>query len=288
MSISVEEIAREFIRYGSKRLRIEDRLDRFIEYIKKRGTKCAEIDVVSHYVDNLFIPILENMNQLVVAVDNNSVPRYWRNRFTRALNTRDKGFIRWFFKNYVQTYADVDAIVSGNNTLLPCIFNYCFSICPAWGSSCVSGPSAMCFTGSDIGYIHVCCPTQFLTNGAGNFDLVDDPPWISTYSSGLFTPTGQPSGQSGVLTLTGNITTPSCFPSGGVNLGLDFGVNYGSASGNCASSCPQNTSCPPGSAYQCGSSQTYGEAFYPVLYYTLNYTFLPNSAYTVWWSASVS
>jgi len=42
MSIAIEEIARNYIRYGAKRLSIEDRLNRFTAYVKNRGTKCAE------------------------------------------------------------------------------------------------------------------------------------------------------------------------------------------------------------------------------------------------------
>jgi len=237
----------------------------------------------------VFMKVLENTSQLVVPVDNSVVKPYYRRRFTKALMAKDNEYLRWFFKNYVQTYTDVDAIVSENNTLLPCVFSFCFPICPAWGSSCVSGPSAMCYTSPDIGYKHICCLGTYLTSGIGYFDLVDNPPWISTYSSGLFEPTGQPSSQSGVLIITSSVTIPSCFPQSGINLGLDFGSNFtGTGSGSCAGSCPSNTSCPGGSAYQCGSSQTYSEAFYPVLYYTLNQTFLPNSSYSIWWSASVS
>jgi len=280
---------RRFVLYSAKRLGIEDRLLRYVDYINSIENKCPDFSVINHYVDSVFMKILENTNQLVVPVDNSKVKPYYRRRFTKALMTKDSEFLKWFFKNYVQSYTDVDAVVPQNNALLPCIFNYCFPICPAWGSSCVSGSSAMCFTGSDIGYIHPCCTNYYLSNYTGNFDLVDNPPWISTYSSGLFGISGQASGQSGVLTLTGNITIPSCFPSGGINLGLDFGVNFSyENSGNCASSCPSNTNCPSGTAYQCGKSRTYFETFYPVLYYTLNYTFYPNSSLSVWWSASVS
>ena len=285
----IEDPLRKFVLYGAKRFGIEDRLFRYVDYINSIGNKCPDFSIINHYVDSVFMKVLENTNQLAVVVDNNSVLRYYRNKFTKALSTRDKEFIRWFLKNYVQSYTDVDAVVSENTALLPCLFNYCFHICPAWGSSCVSSPSRMCFTGSDIGYQHVCCTDYYLYNGGGSFDLVDDPPWINTYSSDLLDITGQASSQSGVLTLTANVTTPTCFPQNGVDLGLDFGVNfYNYDSGNCASSCSNNTNCPYGFAYQCDENQTYSEAFYPVLYYDINYTFLPNSAYAVWWSASVS
>jgi len=130
MSIAIEEIARNYIRYGAKRLSIEDRLNRFTAYVKNRGTKCAETDVVSHYVDSIFIPILQNSEQLAVAVSNRDVPRYYRNRFAKALNTRDKAFIKWFLKNYVLNYTDVDAVVSNNYQLLPWVFNYGFCCLP--------------------------------------------------------------------------------------------------------------------------------------------------------------
>jgi len=285
----VKDPLRKFILYGTKRLGIEDRLFRYVDYINSIGGKCPDFSVVNHYVDSVFMKVLENTNQLVVPVDNSVVKPHYRRHFTKALLTKDKEYIKWFLKNYVQSYTDADAIVSENNALLPCVFNYCFNICPAWGSSCVNGPSAMCVTSGDIGYIHTCCTSSLLNQPGSYFDLVDNPPWISTYSTGLFSPTGQASNQSGVLTLTGSITMPSCFPSGGINLGLDFGVNYNNCiSGTCASSCPSNTNCCLGTAYQCGTSQTYGEAYFPILSYTLDYTFLPNSAYTVWWSASVS
>jgi len=289
MSKLVTGLGRSFVRVASRELNLYDRYVRFYRYwreVNKVG-KCVDGDELLHHVDNLFVPILENVNQLAVVVSN-EVPRYWRSRFTKALSTRDRGFVRWFLKNYVQSYTDVDAVVSQNNALLPCIFNYCFNICPAYGSSCVSGPTYMCFTGQDIGYIHPCCTNFALSSGGGAFDLVDNTPWISTFSSGLFGISGQAPSQSGVLTLTGNVTIPSCFPSGGIDLGLDFGVNYSTCvGGNCASSCPSDTNCCMGTARKCGSSLTYQEAFYPVLYYNLNYSFLPNSAYTVWWQASL-
>ena len=284
-----QDPARMFVLYASKRLGIEDRLLRYVDYINLIGNKCPDFSVVNHYVDSVFMKVLENTNQLVVSIDNTRIKPYYRRRFTKALLTKDSEYLRWFLKNLVQSYTDVDAIVSENNTLLPCAFNYCFDICPAWGSTCVNGPSAMCWTGQDIGYIHPCCTGSYLVNPIGMFDLVDNPPWISTYSSGLITINGQASNQTGVLTLTGSVTIPSCFPSGGINLGVDWGVNYTNCyTGNCASSCPSGTGCCGGTAYQCGQSQTYGEAYYPILYYTTNEVFMPNSSYSVWLTASVS
>jgi len=285
----IEDPLRKFVLYGAKRFGIEDRLFRYVDYINSIGNKCPDFSIINHYVDSVFMKVLENTNQLAVVVDNNSVLRYYRNKFTKALSTRDKEFIRWFLKNYVQSYTDVDAVVSENNALLPCLFGYCFPICPAYGSSCPSGASAMCYTGPDIGYIHICCTSQYLYDGEGRFNLVDDPPWISMYSTGGFDISGQPSSQSGVVILTGSVTTPSCFPQNGINLGLDFGVHfYNAGSGTCANSCPSNTNCSSGVAYMCGSGLTYNDVFYPVLYYSLDYTFYPNTSYSIWWSASVS
>ena len=293
MQISRNDLAkdpmRKFILHASKRLGIEDRLLRYVNYINSISNKCPDPSIINHYVDSVFMKVLENTNQLVVPVDNSKVKPYYRRRFTKALLAKDSDYLRWFFKNFVQSYTDVDAIVSENNALLPCAFNYCFPICSAWGSSCVNGPSAMCWTGQDIGYEHVCCTGLYLVNPSGVFDLVDNPPWISTYSSGLITINGQASKQTGVLTLTGSVTIPTCFPSGGINLGVDFGVNYtGCYAGSCASSCPSGTGCCSGNAYQCGQTYTYSEAYYPILYYTINEIFLPNSSYSVWWTATVS
>ena len=280
---------RKFILHASKRLGIEDRLLRYVDYINSIGNKCPDFSIINHYIDSVFMKVLENTSQLVVPVDNTKVKPYYRRRFTKALLVKDSDYLRWFFKYFVQSYTDVDAIVSENNTLLPCIFNYCFNICPAWGSTCVNGPTTMCWTGQDIGYMHVCCTSSYLVGPSGMFDLVDNPPWISTYSSGLITINGQASNQTGVLTLTGSVTIPSCFPSGGINLGVDLGVNYSNCStGNCASSCPSGTNCCIGYAYQCGQTYTYSEAYYPILYYTINEIFLPNSSYSVWWTATVS
>ena len=293
MHISREDILidpkRRFIYYSALKLGIVDRLFRYVEYINTINGKCPDFSVIGHYTDSVFTKILDNTNQLAVAVENRKVPSYYRRRFTKALSINDREYLRWFFKNYVEGYSDKDATVSQNYPLTPCIFNYCFDICPIDGGACASNPSQTCFSGQDIGRTPICCTNYYFTGSEGAFDLVDNPPWITTYSSGIITPTGQQSSQAGVLTLTGNVTTPSCFPSGGVTLGLDFGVNYiSSSSGTCASSCPSGAPCPFGTAYYCGSNNTYSEAFYPVLYYSLNQTFLGNSAYSVWWQATVS
>jgi len=80
-------LGRSFVRVASRELNLYDRYVRFHRYwreVNKTG-KCVDADELLHHVDNVFIPILENTNQLAVAVDNNSVPRYYRNRFTRGI-----------------------------------------------------------------------------------------------------------------------------------------------------------------------------------------------------------
>jgi len=187
MSISVEEIAREYIRYGSKRLGIEDRLNRFTAYIKSRGTKCVEMDVVSHYVDSVFLPILNNSEQIAIAVDKKVVPKYYRNRFTKALSTRDKAFIRWFLKNYViDSYTDIDAVVSNNYYFLPWAFGYGFTVCPITGGSCANNASYTCVSVTELPQTGICCTNFSISNGNNLFNLVDNAPWVSSYSTGGF------------------------------------------------------------------------------------------------------
>ena len=288
MSIAIEEIAREFIRYGSKRLGIEDRLNRFTAYIKSRETKCAETDVVVHYVDSIFLPILQNSEQLAIAVSN-EVPRYYRNRFTKALNTRDKGFIRWFLRNYVLNYTDVDAIVSNNYSLLPCFFGYCFYICPITGGSCASNAYATCESVTILPQTGVCCTTTAWFFGNRYFNMVDNAPWVSSHSTGDFGIGTQVPTSAGTFTLTGGFGGPGCFPSSGVTLDLDLVVNVSTSVGSttCASSCPSGTACGNVSVPKCPGT-TYNDTDAPVLYYSVGLTVLPNSSYSIWWSVSVS
>jgi len=288
VSIAIEEIAREFIRYGSKRLGIEDRLNRFTAYIKSRGTKCAESDVISHYVDSIFIPILQNSEQLAVAVSNRDVPRYYRNRFAKALNTRDKAFIRWFLKNYVLNYTDVDAVVSNNYQLLPWVFNYGFCVCPITGGSCANNAVVTCVSVTELPQDNVCCTGSDICNGGNYFILVDNAPWVSKYSTSNFGISTQVPTSPGVFTLTGSVTGPSCFPSSGVTLNLDI-INYVSyySVSACASSCPSGTVCGAVAIPNCPGT-THNYPFVPILYYDINLTVLPNTAYSVWWSVSVS
>jgi len=288
VSIAIEEIARDYVRYGAKKLGIEDRLNRFTAYIKSLDKSCARNDIVIHYVDSVFLPILENSEQLAVAVSN-EVPRYYKNRFTKALNTRDKGFIRWFLRNYVLNYTDVDAAVSQNGVLLPCFFGYCFAICPVNGSTCASNATYTCVSITMLPQTSPCCTGNALQFQNRTFNLVDNAPWVSSHSTGDFGISTQVPTSAGTFTLTGSVTGPSCFPQNGVTLNLDLIVdNVGVYSSvTCASSCPSGSICYNVSVPKCpGTTYTTNDA--PVLYYNVGLTVLPNSSYSVWWSVSVS
>jgi len=290
MSELVTGLGRSFVKEASKELNLYDRYVRFYRYWRELGRigKCVDADELLHHVDNVFIPILENTNQLAVAVDNNVVPRYYRNRFTKALSTKDRAFIRWFLKNYVMSYTDVDALVSQNYQILPCFFGYCFLICPIGGGTCSSNAKYTCLSLTELPQTQPCCTSTYFDGYAGGFDMVDNAPWVSNYSSGEFGIGTQMPTSSGIFTLTGNFSGPGCFPSSGVTLNLDLDVGTSSCpSGTCASSCPSGSSCCSAIAHYCPSS-TYTTYDYPVLYYGVNLTVLPNSAYSVWWQVSVS
>jgi len=288
MSIAIEEIARDYVRYGAKRLGIEDRLNRFTAYIKSLDKSCARNDIVMHYVDSVFLPILENSEQLAVVVNKKEIPRYYRNRFTRALSTKDKAFIRWFLKNYVLNYTDVDAVVSNNYQLLPWVFNYGFYVCPITGGSCASDAVATCVSVTELPQNDVCCTGSDINNGSNYFILVDNAPWVSNYSTSAFGISTQVPTSSGTFTLTGSVTGPLCFPSSGVTLNLDIinNVNFYPVSA-CASSCPSGTVCNSVAIPNCPGT-TYNYPYVPILYYGINLTVLPNTSYSVWWSVSVS
>ena len=288
VSIAIEEIARNYIRYGAKRLGIEDKLNRFTAYIKLLDKSCARNDVVMHYVDSVFLPILSNSEQLAIAVSNKDVPRYWRNRFTKALSTRDKAFIRWFLKNYVvDSYTDVDALVSNNYQLLPWVFGYSFTVCPVTGGTCSSNANYTCVSATQLPQTGVCCTSYGMASGSNYFVLVDNAPWVSKYSSGSSSISTQVPTSSGTFTLTGSFKGPSCFPSSGVTLNLDITNAYGNPSGTCASSCPSGTTCGSTSVPYCPGT-TYSGTYVPILYYGINLTVLPNTSYSVWWSVSIS
>ena len=290
MSDLVTELGRSFVRVASRELNLYDRYARFYRYWRgvSRTGKCVDADELLHHVDNVFVPILENVNQLAVAVDNNVVPRYYRNRFAKALSARDKGFIRWFLRNYVLNYTDVDAVVSNNYQLLPCFFGYCFNVCPIGGGTCASNAVYTCLSLTELPQTKPCCTNTFIQGYGRVFDLVDNAPWVSNYSTGGFGISAQVPQSAGTFTLTGSVTGPSCFPSGGVTLNLDLIVSVTStATGTCASSCPSGAPCIATSVPYCPSS-TYYVGYFPVLYYSVGLTVLPNSAYSVWWQTSVS
>jgi len=292
MSDLVTGLGRSFVRVASRELNLYDRYVRFYRYwreVNKTG-KCVDADELLHHVDNLFMKILENTDQLAVAVSN-EVPRYYRNRFTKALNTRDKGFIRWFLRNYVLNYTDADALVSQNYQLVSHVFGYAFNVCPIDGATCATGPSAPCVSIVDIQQTAICCTGYFYSSWSQLWLLVDNPPWKQTYVSYPFGGSPQVPTSPGTFTLTGSTTIPSCFPTSGVTVGFDVGVqasNY--SSGTCTSSCPSGTSCLTQPTYcQCGSSTCYTRnPWLPVLYYNIGLTVLPSTNYSVWWSVSVS
>jgi len=288
VSIAIEEIARDYIKYGAKRLGIEDRLNRFTAYIKSLDKSCARNDVVIHYVDSVFLPVLENSEQLAIVVNKKEIPRYYRNRFTKALSTRDRAFIRWFLRNYVMNYTDVDAVVSNNYQVLPCFFGYCFDVCPVGGGTCASNAVYTCLSITELPQTQPCCTGDYISGWGRVFDMVDNVPWVSSYSSGGFGINTQVPQSAGSFTLTGSFTGPGCFPSSGVTLNLDLIVSVtGIAGGTCASSCPSGAPCVDTNVPYCPGT-TYGAGYFPTLYYSVNQTVLPNSSYTVWWQTSIS
>jgi len=292
MSDLITGLGRSFVRVASRELNLYDRYARFYRYwreVNKTG-KCVDVDELLHHVDNVFVPILENTDQLAVAVDNNSVPRYYRNRFTKALNTRDKGFIRWFLRNYVVNYTDVDAVVSQNYGLLPNFFGWCFAFCPVTGGTCASNANAVCLNATVLPQTGQCCTGDRVAFCGRNFNMVDNAPWVSSYSTGDFGISTQVPTSTGTFTLTGSFTGPGCFPNSGVALNLDLDVNMGTnyASGvTCAGSCPSGTICTSQSVPNCPGTN-YSSVEAPLLYYSVGLTVLPSSSYSIWWQASVS
>jgi len=290
--LAEEYVLREFIKRGAKRLGIEDRIYRYESLIKSKSKNVCGSDVAIYFADSVIIPVLENANHLAVGVDNKAVSRYLRNRFTKALRMNDKGFIRWFLRNYVTGYTDVDDIVSSNMIVLSMFFGFTGGICPITGSSCVSNPAAPCGSVYWLPQTPICCPNYYLTSKPRYFNAVDNAPWVSNYSSGPYGTAIMYSTSQPTITLTGSFTAPSCFPSNGVTLNLDVSQGmYCNNVGSCATSCPSGTLCPSGGATTTVNrcpGRTYNDSEAPVFYYNINLTALPNGSYSTWWQVSIS
>ena len=69
----------------SRKLGIEDRLIRFERIVANSRGKCIPGDVVLHYVDSVYMPILQNSNQLALAIEKRKIPRHIHNQFIKAL-----------------------------------------------------------------------------------------------------------------------------------------------------------------------------------------------------------
>ena len=73
-----QDPVRRFVLHASKRLGIEDRLLRYVDYINTIGNKCPDFSIINHYIDSVFMKVLENTNQLVVLVDNARAKPYYK------------------------------------------------------------------------------------------------------------------------------------------------------------------------------------------------------------------
>jgi len=279
---------RLFTHQASKKLGIEDRLIRFEEIIANSHGRCIGTDVVLHYVDSVYMPILQNSDQLTLAVEKRKIPRHIHNQFIKAMLLNDKATLRQLIRNYVENTVEEDQIVSQNQSLIPCFFGNCISsVCPAGGGTCASNPTNPCISPILINQAWECCTSNIMAGPASAFDLVDNTPWISQYSTGFISPNWAWNSQNNTIMLQASATMPSCFPSSGVTLGLDFVVYYGSSgSGTCASSCPSGSVCGGVTVPYCPGS-TYTNKIFPVIYYNINLTALPSTSYVVWWQISV-
>jgi len=296
VALSAKNVFREFIIRGANEIGVIDKLRRFEEYVNSRHGACVGYDVLMHYIDSVIIPVLENANHLAVGIDNRAIPRYLRNRFTKALRTNDRGFIRWFLKNYVMNYTDVDAIVSQNMILVAPFFGLAGGVCPTTGASCASNASAPCGSIYLLPQTPSCCTNYYYSTPSPpsyrRFNAVDNVPWVSSYSSGYYGSAFIYSTSNPTVIMTGSFTAPSCFPSGGVTLNLDVTLAFPSApSGTCTSSCPSGTVCLPSvgsvSVPKCpGNNYNDNEA--PVFYYNINLTAVPGGSYSTWWQVTFS
>jgi hypothetical protein len=171
------------------------------------------------------------------------------------LSTKDKAFIKWFLRNYVLNYTDVDAVVSNNYQVLPCFFGYCFNVCPIGGGTCASNAAYTCLSLTELPQTQPCCTADYISGWGRVFDMVDNAPWVSSYSSGGFGINTQVPQSAGTFTLTGSFTGPGCFPSSGVTLNLDLNVSVTAITGGtCASSCPSGALCADANVPYCPGS----------------------------------
>ena len=279
---------RLYAHYASRKLGIEDRLIRFERIVANTRGKCIPGDVVMHYVDSVYMPILQNSNQLALAIEKRKIPRYIHNQFIKALLLNDKTTLRQLIRNYVENVTEDDDVVSQNQNLIPCVFGSCYgSICPAGNSSCPSNASEPCFNIILITGVYECCTSVILSGPSSGFGLVDNTPWVSNYSTGVAGLSWGWNSQNNTVLLQASITIPSCFPGSGINTGLDFVVRFGSAASGytCASSCPSGSVCGLINTPYCPGS-TYSGAPFPTLYYNINLLATPNTTYTVWWQIS--
>jgi len=280
---------RLFTHQASKKLGIEDRLIRFEKIIANTRGRCIGTDVVLHYVDSVYMPILQNTDQLVLAVEKRKIPRHIHNQFIKAMLLNDKVTLRQLIRNYVENTVEEDQIVSQNQNLIPCFFGNCINpFCPDGGGTCASSPSYPCIGTILINHVYECCTTSGLNGPGSGFDLVDNTPWISQYSTGIIGPSWGWNPNNNTILLQSTTTIPTCYPSGGVTLGLDFVVYYSGQvySVTCASSCPSSSICGQTTFPICPGS-TYENAPFPVIYYNINLVALPSITYTVWWQISL-
>ena len=271
----------------ARKIHIENRYDQALKLIREYSIKrktCMPIDVLLDLSDSVFIPIIENTNQLAFAYKVDERIEYYLRRYLKSND------IWGFIKNVLgkEGYSEGDAVNTDNSVLLGTLFSESLNLCPVTGGS-TSGTTS--YTPVNIYFIDGtgdCCTSSYYTFQGIRFIAVDTAPYLTTYSSSDVAPSsGLGSGNN--VTLTGSITMPSCFPSNGLSVQLDVGAfAYTSYSGTCASSCPSDAGCGCKYVYQCGSTVTWDSCDHPILYYNINYTVLPNQAYSFWVQFSVS
>jgi hypothetical protein len=279
-----------FIEDASRKLGVYDRYARFVKLVREHNKvgRCMPGDVLLHYVDSVYMKILNNANDLALIVNNKDVPRYWRNRLGRALLTGDKSFIKWFMDRYPVHVGLNDPVVMQNVAGIPWFFGVSNGICPVTNGSCSSNAPYACVSIYQLPNTPSCCTgADYFVSGNANFaSLVDNAPWVSKYSTGLSGLNyGYQSSPSSLL-ITSGINVPSCFPTSGVTVNLDFGARVSTYGVTCASSCPSGTVCGTSSIPYCPGSN-YSAIAVPLLYYNVNLTVSQSQSYSVWWEISV-